>query len=140
MAILTPDDFPEIRAVIDADLAESDLPDSTINMDIYRGRADSRVIALVPTAESMTGTNATHVRRAAIFFCASYLVPAVVRLTSVSTQTRDLSYQRNLYDPDKLKAGLEAAAAAEIAEVNEPSEEAPNRPTMFARAPGTRGR
>lgn len=140
MAILTADDFPEVRSAIDVDLSESDLSDTIINQGIYRGRADSRVIELVPTAESMTGTNGEHVRRAAIFFCASYLVPAVVRLTSVSTQTRDSSYQRNLYDPEKLKASLEAAAAAEIAEVNEPSEEAPNRPTMFARATGTRGR
>jgi hypothetical protein len=140
MAILTPGDYPQVRAAIDAELQESGLPDQIIGMDIYSGRADARVLQLDPDAETRTGTDRDHVRRAAIFFCAAYLVPRVVRATSVNTQTRDLSIQKNLYDPDKLMADLEAAANDEIAQVLTPEDTTPNRFTMFARSSGTRGK
>ena len=140
MAMLNPEDYPEVRAAIDADLTESGLPDSVIAMGIYSGRAISRVLQLDPQAESRTGDDAEHVRRAAVFFCASYLVPRVVRATSVNTQTRDMSVQKSLYDPDKLMADLEAAATGEIAQILTPDDETPYRPTMFARSPGTRGK
>ena len=140
MAFFDSGDYPAVRAAIDIKLTPADLADSVIAQDIFSGRAIARVLQLDPDAETRTGDDLAHVRRAAIFFCASYLVPSVVRLTSVSTQTRDLSYQRNLYDPDKLMAELEAAANDEIAQVLTPDEDAPNRFTMFARSPGIRGR
>lgn len=138
MAILTSADYPAIRAAIDVNLTDQQLPNTTIGLTIYQDAADADVLELHPTAEDETGNNATRVTRAAIFFCAARLIPAVVRLTSVTTQSRDLSYARLLYDPDKFIDKLKNMAVAEINEVLTPSAETPERPTMFKRGPARR--
>lgn len=140
MAILSSTDYPSIRAALDVDLDSSNLPDSTIALDIYSGAADALVYDRDPDADDRTGSDADRIKRAAVYFCAALLAPVVVRITSLAVQTRDVSYSRPVFDPAERAAELRALAEAEIDEVLTPAEEAPGRPTMFDTAAGTRGR
>lgn len=140
MAILTSDDYPAIRAALDVSLDSSNLPDSLIALDIYSNHADQLVYERDPDADDRTGEDANRIKRAAVYFCAALLAPVVVRITSLSVQTRDVSYSRPVFDPEQRAADLRAMAEAEIDEILTPDEEAPGRPTMFDVASGTRGR
>jgi len=140
MSILTISDFPAVRACIDVKLTESDLPDDVILEPIYRGAAESWVISRDAIAESRTGEDAEKVSRAAIFYLASLLVPAVARLTSVSVQTSDISYSRPPMDIPARVSELRALAESEISSLLAPESNTPERPTMFSRGRGSRGR
>lgn len=137
MAILTSDDYEAIRKALDTELTDKNLPNSIIGLDIYAGAADQDVLDVYPEAES-DAANAARITRAAVLFCAARLAPAVVRLTSLTVSTRDLSYQRPAWDPEKRAAELRALAEEELAEILDTGL-APTRPTLFGRAPGYRG-
>jgi len=117
MAILSSDEYPAIRAALDTELNTTTLPDSTIALIIYQSAADQDVLNLDPDAESRTGEDANHVLRAAIFFCAARLAPAVVRLTSLAITTRDMSYSKPVFDPDEMAEILRRLAHDEMDEV-----------------------
>ena len=78
MTLLLITDYPAIRAALDTELDAEVLPDSTIDLSIYRQAAEDDVLALHPEAESETGDNLDRVKRAAIFFCAARLAPACI--------------------------------------------------------------
>lgn len=134
MAILTSAECDAVRAAIDTSLKGTQLPNATILLDIYAGEADDAVIKRDPDAESRSGDEATLVKRAATYYCASLLVPAVVRLTSVSTQARDLNIQRNLVEPGKLADELWARGDGVLDQLLQPSANLPERPRMFTTA------
>lgn len=138
-ALLTPADYETIRKAIDVDLDDVKLPDNVISKSIYERAAINDVLELHPTAEAETGNNLWRVKNAAIFFCAARLCPVVVRITSLTIQARDLNYSKPVFDPATRAAELRGLANQEISEVLTPTEAAA-RPTMFARAPGYRGR
>ncbi len=140
MAILTSAEYPAIRAALDTDLTADTLPDEIISLSIYAGAADNDVLKRDPDAESRTGSEATRITNAAIYYCAARLAPAVVRITSLSINTRDLSYQKPTWDPAEKAAELRALADAEIDAVLEPDATVPARPTLFGRAAGRRGK
>jgi len=149
MPILTSDDYPAILAALDTKLTSADVPDSLLDRIIYAPAADQDVIkrfeaagsALDPEEEVEGDTaNANRIKRAAIYFCAARLAPAAIRITSLSVNTRDMSFSRETLDPGARAAELRALAEAELADILEPDEETPNRPTMFRLAPGYRGR
>lgn len=137
MAILSSDEYPEIRAALDADLNANDLPDSIIAMTIYKDAADQDVLERDPDAATRTGEDANRVKRAAIYFCAARLAPVVVRLTSLSVTTRDMSYSRATFDPEERAAQLRNMAEEQLALVLEVD---PARPAFFSVAHGTRGK
>lgn len=114
MPILTTVDYPAIRAALDSNLATTDLPNSMIAEPIFAPAAEAELLGRVPTAASMTGEDAARVKRALIYLTAARLAPSVVRVTSLSVQTRDLSYSRQTFDPAKKAAELRAAAEAEL--------------------------
>ena len=138
MAILGIDDYSEIRAAILSDLEEHDLPDSLVGLDIYVGRAEAEIVERDPDAASRTGADGNRVRRATIYLAAALLCPAIERKTRVQIQTRDVSYSRASFDARVRAAELRGMADDELAQVLTGS--SPTRPTMFARAPGTRGK
>lgn len=140
MAIIDSTFYPAIRAALDTELDTTKLPDSIIDMGIYAAAADQDVYERDPDADSRTGDDALRVERAATYFCAARLCPAVVRITSLSVSTRDLNYSRPVFDPAVRAAELRAMAEAEINQVLTPAEDAPERPTMFTVAAGRRGR
>lgn len=140
MAILTSADYPAVRAALDVALNEQQLPNATIGQDIFVGAAEAELLRRVPTAASMTGSDLARVKRALVCLTAALLAPSVVRITSMSIQTRDLSYSRHTFDPEEKAAELRSRAETEIGMLLTPGAATPARPVMFAVAPGYRGR
>lgn len=140
MAILSPADYPAIRAALDVSLNAQQLPDATIEQDIFVGAAEAELLKRVPDAASRTGDDLKRVKRALVWLTAALLAPSVVRITSLSVQTRDLSYSRQTFDPDEKAAELRSRAESEIAMLLTPNEATPSRPTMFTVVAGYRGR
>ena len=146
-AILATTDYPAIRAVLDTSLTEANLPDATISLTVYKDQAIQDVYdayAAAGSADDPEGEadadNQARITRAAIKYCAARLAPAVVRITSVSVATRDATYSRQTFDPEKRAAELRAEAAAELAPILEPDDDTPAMPTMFTVGRGYRGR
>lgn len=140
MAILSSAEYPAIRAALDVGLNAQQLPDATIGQDIFVGAAEAELLRRVPDAASKTGDDLKRVKRALVWLTAALLAPSVVRITSLSVQTRDLSYSRQTFDPDEKAAELRSRAESEIAMLLTPNEATPSRPTMFTVAAGYRGR
>jgi hypothetical protein len=139
MAILSSTEYPAIRAALDVSLNAQTLPDATIAQGIFVGAAEAEVLRRVPDAESKTGDDLARVKRAAIWLAAAYLAHSVVRLTSLSVQTRDLSYSRQTFNPDEKAAELRARAEREFGMLLAPLTVTPSRPTMFTTVGGRRG-
>jgi hypothetical protein len=140
-----PEDYPAVLAALDSRLTggdgQGDVPDSLLDLPIYAPAAIQDVLDRYPTAASeLDVTKQQRITRAAIYFCAARLAPAVVRLTSLTVTTRDLAYSREVFDPEKRAAELRQMAEEELSEVLDPEEVTPNRPTMFTVARGYRGR
>ncbi|MCO5181105.1 MAG: hypothetical protein M9896_13780 [Candidatus Promineofilum sp.] len=140
MTILTSGDYPAIRAALDVGLNAQQLPDATIAQDIFLGAAEAELLRRIPMAASLTGDDLARVKRALVWLTAAFLAHSVIRITSMSIQTRDLSYSRQTFDPDEKAAELRARAEAEFGMLLTPTEVAPSRPTMFTLAAGHRGR
>jgi hypothetical protein len=139
--ILATTDYPAVLAALDSKLTSGDVPDSMLDRVIYAPAARQDVIDRYPAAASETDTTKqARITRAAIYFCAARLAPAVIRITSLTVQTRDMAFSRQVFDPVKRAAELTQMAEEELSEVLEPAEETPNRPTMFTVARGYRGR
>lgn len=138
--LITSAEYPAIRAALDTELDSDKLPDSIIALSIYKEKARQDVLKRDPDAESRTGDKFTHVQNAAIYLCAALLAPAVIRVTSVNVQGRDLSYQRRIWDPADKAAELRELAEQELAAVLTPTDDTPGMPTMFTVAGGTRGK
>ncbi len=139
MAILTSVDYPAIRAALDTELTAQQLTDAAIEQDIFLGAAEAQLLARVPTAASMTGEDGKRVKRALIWLTAAMLAHSVVRVTTMSIQTRDMSYSRQTFDPDEKAAELRRRAEVEIGALLEPAETRTRAP-VFTLAPGSRGR
>ena len=139
MAILTTADYPAIRAALDVDLNATTLPDATIGQSIFVGAAEAELLRRVPDAADLTGDDLARVKRALVWLTAAYLAHSVVRVTSLTVQTRDLSYSRPTFNPDEKATELRSRAEVEIGMLVAPTQVAPGRPTMFTLAAGRRG-
>lgn len=142
-AILATADYPAIRAAVDISLTTANLPDATIALDIYAGAAVRDVIDRYPGAAAVTvAATQLKITAAAVYFCAARLaIPLTgVIVSSLSVSTRDQNWSRVAYNGEKRREDLLALVEAELADILEPDEETPNRPTMFRLAPGYRGR
>jgi hypothetical protein len=140
MAILTSADWPAVRAALDTELDTNSLTDAVIALNIYSGAADQDVLALDPDAETRTGEAANRIQRAAVFFCAARLAPVVLQVTSLSTTTRDLRYNRRLAEAEKRANELRGMAVEEINEVLVPGGLAESMPRMMSSVSGIRGK
>jgi len=134
MAILTSADYPAIRAALDVGLSDGQLSDATIGQDIFVGAAEAELLRRVPDAASMVGEDLKRVKRALVWLTAALLAHSVVRITSLSVQTRDLSYSRQTFDPDEKAAELRARAETEIAALVASETTEATMPTMFTLA------
>jgi hypothetical protein len=131
VAIILESHYPTIRAAIDLQIEEGDIPDSVIEMTIYKDAADQDVL------DRVTDPDETDERivRAAIYFCAARLCPVVIRLTTLNVQTRDMSYSRPAFDYQKRAAELIAMAEQELEEYGVDI----ILPVQFTVVSGTRG-
>ncbi len=139
MAILTTADYPAIRAALDVELNAQRLPDATIAQDIFAGAAEAELLRRVPDAADLLGDDLARVKRALVWLTAAYLAHSVVRITSMSIQTRDMSYSRQTFDPDEKAAELRSRAETEIGQLVTTTATTTARPTMFTLAAGRRG-
>lgn len=135
--LLSPADWPSVRAALDVTLDSTSLPDATIEEDIFSGRAMREVAARVTDATTLTGNDELTVTNAAVYLCASFIAPSLPSLTSGRAQF--LQWQRKGVDWEQRARDLREQAEELIADLLEPAEAAPYRPTMFARAKGRRG-
>lgn len=140
--LITESDYDTIRAAIDITIDANMLPDDTIALPIYAAAAVRQVIDRDEGALAREDEELERVKNAAVLFCAALIAPAMTgkMVNSLSIQTRDLNFSRPPYNGEKRAAELRVLAEAEIAEVLTPAEETHGRPTMFAVAPGYRGR
>lgn len=136
--LLSSSDWPAVRAALDVTLTDTSLPDTVIEKDIFSGRAMREVVARVEDAVTLTGDDELTVTAAAVFLTASFLAPSLPALTAGRSQ--NLQWQRVGVDWEQRARDLREEAEALIADLLEPAEAAPYRPTMFARASGTRGK
>jgi hypothetical protein len=137
--LLTPETFPAIRAALDVSLDKATLPDAIIQEDIYIGAAWSDVLGRYSTADTETDEAIlARLRRAAIFYAAARLAPAVVRITAMTTNVQGISYSRPTFKALAERAAeLRGLAEGEIDLVIEP--DGLSRPRMFTVARGRRG-
>lgn len=140
MPILTTADYPAIRAALDVGLNEAQLTNATIGQDIFVGAAESELLRRVPDAASKVGEDLKRVKRALVYLTAALLAHSVVRVTSMSIQTRDLSYSKQTFDPDEKAAELRGRAEVEIAALVSPNTTTPEMPRMFTLAGAYRER
>ena len=75
--INTPADYEEVRKRIDNGLDATMLPDATIALDTYSGKAEDDVIARLKTLPDPSTAAGRKVKRACILRCAGECVPAV---------------------------------------------------------------
>lgn len=138
--IIESDSYPAIRMAIDSTLNATQLSDELIGMDIYHGASEREVKKRVSTWASATGDDLLRLKAAVIFLTAARLCYVVTRVTSLSVQARDVSYSKAIFKPEERAEYLRRMAEDELSEVLEPSETDSNRPEMFRRISGTRGK
>jgi hypothetical protein len=84
VSILTPADYPEVRAALSPDLGPDELPDDIIHRDVYQGAAEAEVLAIDPDALVHTDpADRAHVRLATIYLTAARLA---LRLTQIASE------------------------------------------------------
>lgn len=135
--LLASDDWPAVRAALDITLDAAQLPDATIALDIYSGRAMREIEARVTGATALTGDDELKVTAAAVFLTAAAIASALPSITSARSQ--HLQVQRKEVDWNKRAADLRQMAEEELAGLLEPATTDAYRPTMMARARGRRG-
>jgi len=140
VAILTSDNYPDVRTAIDAAMVAAELPDAVIESPVYLTAADLELKALLPDWESYTDDpEESHLLNAAILLTASYLALAIPAVMSSSVGKGDHSYRVERPSPTELSALLRARALAFVDLLNETAT-ADAIPTMFtlASAPACR--
>ena len=84
MAIISASEYPAIRANIHYQLTAKLLPDNMIALPTFAPEAELDLLALLPDAESFTGTKLSRAKNVVIYWTAARLVPSVPQVTSHS--------------------------------------------------------
>ena len=113
--INTPEDYEEVRKRIDNGLDATMLPDATIALDTYSGKAEDDVIARLENSGALTAAADRKVRRACILRCAAECVPAV--RSTFRRATGEFQAEVEKRDWVALQNSLFAASDAEISEL-----------------------
>lgn len=82
MALVTPTDWPEVRALLDVQLTPNDLRDAIIAADPYAGKAQREVLRRIPNAQALVdanGEDGQRIKLAVKCLIAASLAPAIVR-------------------------------------------------------------
>ncbi len=137
MTIIRQADYEAIRKAIDVSLDSSVLPDSVIELPIYRDAAEAEVIAADADALTRSGSEAVAICNAAIYLCAARLAMAVPQLQS-ERMGADYQYTRQI-DYSKRATELRTLADRELATILLPTT-GQVKPTFFTVASGRRGK
>lgn len=131
-----PAQYPAVRAAIDTDLTAELLPDATIALEPFAPAAAREVQHRDPDWASRTGADADRLGRAQIYLTAALILPALPML--VERAVDDVRVRRQSLDVSARVAMLRRHAEAELAPLLVAS--GTERPALFGRAPGGRGR
>ena len=112
---ITPADYPEVRKRIDNLLDDTMLPDATIALDTYSGKAEDDVVARLKDPNGLTAAEERKVKRSCILRCAGELVPAV--RSTFRHAAGDFQAEVEKRDWVALQQSLFAASDAEISEL-----------------------
>ena len=118
---ITSADYEAIRKRIDHTLDDTMLPDATIALDTYSGKAEDDVVAQLKNPDGLTVAERLKVKRSCISRCAAELVPAVRSVyrrmegeVSAEVEKRDwVAHQQYLFE----------SSDAEIAGLLKPADE-----------------
>lgn len=138
MTILTPAEYPAIRAAIDLALDETTLPDAVIELPIFLAAADLDLKTRDPDWATRTGDQLTQLTNAAIYLTAARIAPSVPRLQR--EVFGDYSYQLQTIDWEARAAALNSMADGTLDLILDPGDTVSDRPTTFSTAAGGRGR
>ena len=139
MALLSPEHYPQIRALIDLSLTAEELPAATIALPVYLGAAEAEIRRRDPQWATRTGDARTALMQAVMHYAAGLLAPALPSIRSES-YPEGYSYDREAVDYAGRGAALLARAGELIDSVTAPEELSALRPPTFAVARGRRGR
>ena len=109
---ITRADYEAIRKRIDHTLDDTMLPDATIALDTYSGKAEDDVVAQLENPDGLTAAERLKVKRSCISRCAAELVPAV--RSTVRRSAGDIQGEFEKREWIELQQRLFAAADAEI--------------------------
>lgn len=117
MPLLDPSDFPAIRAALDIDLAEDDVPDAIISLPIYQGQGEAEVLRRVPTAGALTGDELEAAKLGAVLFTAALVAEGLPRTTQERVGNWQYSQARASADVATIAAGLRKRAEAALVSI-----------------------
>jgi hypothetical protein len=120
MAILTEDDYPDIRAVISDGLDSNSLPDPRIALSIFQGEAEEEVIQRVGAFEELEEAAQAHARKAAIYLTAARIAPTI---TAIAYFGSDGNFDRVTFNGRAQAQILKAYAEEELAKVGDEAAE-----------------
>ncbi len=136
MPVITAAEYPAARAALDVTLDATALPDSVLSQPVYVDAAEAELLRLDPDVATRTGDAQSAAKRAGALLLAALLAPAVPRVVRETMQ--DYAYQAEEVDWAQLATELRGRAQREVAGYLVHASTA-TRPTLFARASGTRG-
>lgn len=126
---LTSDNYEEVRKRIDNGLDATMLPDATIALDTYSGKAEDDVVARLKTLPDPSTAAGRKVKRACILRCAGECVPAV--RSTFRRATGEFQAEVEKRDWVALQNSLFAAADAEISELEKDEAESDSGSDTF---------
>ena len=112
---ITAADYEEVRKRIDNGLDATMLPDATIALDTYSGKAEDDVVARLKDPNGLTAAEERKVKRSCILRCAGECVPAV--RSTFRRATGEFQAEVEKRDWVALQNYLFAASDAEISEL-----------------------
>lgn len=141
MALITPAEYPEIRAVLDTSLTSTQVPDAMIEYSIYLGRAEREIIGMYPSAQTVVtaGTDTAAIaviKRATIYLVAALLAPAIPRL--LKEHLGIYNYTRKMQELDEQVDYLRGMVESELSTIVDIAF-SDIIPTLFTVARGNRG-
>lgn len=135
--LLTVQTYPAIRAALGVLVDSNLLPDSTIQLDLYAGRAQAWVEASDPAWATRTGADRQHLVNAAVLRCAGLLATAMPAFSGESSTASEYSYSVKPVDWAARAAALMADAEEELQLViagSDTEAATANMPTFFTSA------
>lgn len=133
--LLTVQTYPSIRAALGVLVDEHLLPDPTIQLDLYAGRAQSWLESKDPDWATRTGVDRQRLVNAVVLRCAGLLASAMPSLTAESFTGSEYSYSAQPVDWTARAAALMADAEEEVQAVIATGDtQTATMPVMFSSA------
>lgn len=130
---VTTEDLDLVRAALDTSLTTDALPNTTIMLDVFLGAAEREVKVRDTSWASRTGSQLVALKTAVAYLTAARLAPSLPQI--VDAKDGQLSRRLQERDMMALAAALRGYADGELQTLVADDV----RPTMFARAAGSRG-